>query len=113
MLDSIVFLSIDDVLESHLFQVETYGGDSGLRDAGLLESAIAQPQTSFGGEYLLLIVARHFSKSISVYRINANNSSADKRPVVSVPSRRLSARSRLVAWRARIFSSMVPRVMKR
>lgn len=43
MRDPIAFLSIDDVLESHLFQVETYGGDSGLRDAGLLESAIAQP----------------------------------------------------------------------
>ena len=52
MRDPIAFLSIDDVLESHLFQVETYGGDSGLRDAGLLESAIAQPQASFGGEYL-------------------------------------------------------------
>ena len=43
MRDPIAFLSIDDVLESHLFQTETYGGDSGLRDAGLLESAIAQP----------------------------------------------------------------------
>ncbi len=35
----IIFLSVDDALDSHLFQVETYGGDSGLRDAGLLESA--------------------------------------------------------------------------
>lgn len=52
MRESIAVLSIDDVLESHLFQVETYGGDSGLRDAGLLESAIAQPQASFGGGYL-------------------------------------------------------------
>ncbi len=52
MIEPIAFLSIDDVLESHLFQVETYGGDSGLRDAELLESAVAQPQASFGGEYL-------------------------------------------------------------
>ena len=49
MLEPIIFLSIDYVLESHLFQVETYGGDSGLRDAGLVEPAIAQPQASFDG----------------------------------------------------------------
>lgn len=35
-----------------MFQVETYGGDSGLRDAGLLESAVAQPQASFSAEFL-------------------------------------------------------------
>lgn len=52
MTDGILFLAIDDVLESHAFQVQTYGGDDGLRDIGLLESAIAQPQASFGGNYL-------------------------------------------------------------
>ncbi|MDP1560230.1 MAG: type II toxin-antitoxin system death-on-curing family toxin, partial [Pirellulaceae bacterium] len=29
-----------------------YGGGTGLRDIGLLESALAQPQASFDGEYL-------------------------------------------------------------
>lgn len=48
----ILFLTIDEVLESYTFQIETYGGDSGVRDVGLLESAVAQPQASFGGEYL-------------------------------------------------------------
>ncbi|TWU35375.1 Toxin Doc [Novipirellula aureliae] len=52
MVDGILFLEVDDVLESHAFQVQTYGGDDGLRDAGLLESAIAQPQASFGGDLL-------------------------------------------------------------
>gem|GEM_PF-3064669 len=28
-----------------------YGGSSGLRDRGLLESAVAQPQSSFGGAF--------------------------------------------------------------
>ena len=46
-------------------------------------------------------------------RIRSNNSSAERRPVVSVPSNRLSAKSRFVACRSRIFSSIVPRVMKR
>ncbi len=52
MAERIYFLDLDDVLESHAYQIETYGGDSGLRDVRLLESAIAQPSASFVGEYL-------------------------------------------------------------
>lgn len=29
-----------------------YGGEHGVRDLGLLESAVAQPQATFAGEYL-------------------------------------------------------------
>ncbi|XZE43830.1 type II toxin-antitoxin system death-on-curing family toxin [Pirellulaceae bacterium SH467] len=47
-----VFLTLDDILESHLNQIDTYGGCHGIRDIGLLESAIAQPEASFGGQYL-------------------------------------------------------------
>lgn len=32
--------------------MELYGGDQGLRDLGLLESAIAQPRAGVGGQYL-------------------------------------------------------------
>ncbi len=46
------FLSLDDILESHQFQIESYGGSPGIREIGLLESAIAQPQASFGGQFL-------------------------------------------------------------
>jgi len=46
------FLELDDLLETHAFQIATYGGDTGLRDRNLLESAIAQPQATFGGNYL-------------------------------------------------------------
>jgi death on curing protein len=46
------FLSLDDVLESHAEQIAAYGGSDGIRDAGLLESAVAQPQAMFGGQYL-------------------------------------------------------------
>jgi death-on-curing protein len=48
----VVFLTLDDILESHQNQIETYGGSHGIRDIGLLESAIAQPEASFGGQYL-------------------------------------------------------------
>ncbi len=38
------FLSLDDVLLIHEQQLARYGGSSGIRDQGLLESAIAQPR---------------------------------------------------------------------
>jgi death on curing protein len=46
------FLDVDDVLGIHRLQLERFGGSAGLRDQGLLESAVAQPQASFGEKYL-------------------------------------------------------------
>jgi death on curing protein len=46
------FLTLDEILEIHDDQIVRYGGDVGIRDRGLLESAIAMPQQSFGGQYL-------------------------------------------------------------
>jgi death on curing protein len=45
------FLTLEDVLQIHEDQIERFGGAVGLRDRGLLESAIAQPQASFGGVF--------------------------------------------------------------
>jgi death-on-curing protein len=47
-----LFLSLAHVLRIHRSMIEQYGGEEGIRDAGLLQSAIAVPQASFGGEYL-------------------------------------------------------------
>ncbi|HEY6563704.1 MAG TPA: Fic family protein, partial [Pirellulaceae bacterium] len=46
------FLTLDDVLESHAEQIATYGGDEGIRDLGLLLSALAQPEATFDSHYL-------------------------------------------------------------
>lgn len=46
------FLGIDDVLAIHRDQIERYGGEMGVRDVGLLESAVAMPSASFGGQAL-------------------------------------------------------------
>lgn len=46
------FLALADVLILHADQIALYGGDSGARDLGLLESALAQPQASFDGQQL-------------------------------------------------------------
>ncbi|MGI0493300.1 type II toxin-antitoxin system death-on-curing family toxin [Alkalinema pantanalense CENA528] len=46
------FLTLIEVLELHRRIIEQSGGAFGIRDIGLLESAIAQPRMSFGGEDL-------------------------------------------------------------
>jgi death-on-curing protein len=47
-----LFLTLDEVFSIHADQIERYGGEPGLRDEGLLRSALAQPEASFGGEWL-------------------------------------------------------------
>lgn len=47
-----VFLTLDEVLALHEDQIRRYGGATGLRDPGLLSSAVAKPRASFGGELL-------------------------------------------------------------
>lgn len=47
-----LFLSLDEILEIHDQQIALYGGSDGLRDAAGLESAVATPQVTFGGEFL-------------------------------------------------------------
>ncbi|MBO6535277.1 MAG: type II toxin-antitoxin system death-on-curing family toxin [Balneolaceae bacterium] len=46
------FLDKETILIFHNHQIETYGGSLGIRDEGLLESALALPKQSFGGEYV-------------------------------------------------------------
>jgi death-on-curing protein len=45
-------LTLIEVLELHRRVVEQSGEALGIRDLGLLESAIAQPRMTFGGEEL-------------------------------------------------------------
>jgi death-on-curing protein len=46
------FLTLDEVLAIHAEQIELYGGAVGVRDPGLLSSALAMPEASFDGEHL-------------------------------------------------------------
>jgi death-on-curing protein len=45
------FLDLEDVMELHAEALRRHGGTDGSRDAGLLESALAQPSASFGGQW--------------------------------------------------------------
>ena len=47
-----LFLSLEEVLELHADQLRLFGGTAGIRDKGALESAIAVPFATFGGEFL-------------------------------------------------------------
>lgn len=47
-----LFLTLDEVLGIHADQVRRYGGRPGLRDLGLLRSALAMPETTYEGEFL-------------------------------------------------------------
>ena len=46
------YLSLQEVISLHSLLIAQSGGSDGLRDRGALESAVAQPEASFGGEDL-------------------------------------------------------------
>ncbi len=45
--DVVQFLSLDEVIEIHSVLIERFGGPQGIRDLGLLESALYRPQTGY------------------------------------------------------------------
>ncbi len=46
------FLTLGEIVAIHRDQIARYGGAEGVRDWGLLQSAIAMPAASFGGQFL-------------------------------------------------------------
>jgi death-on-curing protein len=48
----IYFIPKDVVLTIHTDLLQRYGGEFGIRDVGLLDSTLAQPQMDFGGRYV-------------------------------------------------------------
>jgi death-on-curing protein len=47
-----LFLGLDEIIEIHREMIERYGGRAGIRDMGLLESAVAMPRAGVGDQYL-------------------------------------------------------------
>jgi len=47
-----LFLTLDEVLTIHADQIRRYGGRTGLRDLGSLQSALGMPETTFEDELL-------------------------------------------------------------
>lgn len=47
---------IEDIFQIHKFSIIKYGGSEGIREMGNLESAIARPFQTFGGEDLYITI---------------------------------------------------------
>jgi death-on-curing protein len=62
------FLNVSEVIDLHRHGIERYGGLSGIRDRGLLESAVFAPQQTIGGAYvypsLAAIAAAYWMKLV-------------------------------------------------
>lgn len=48
--DRVAWLTRDEVLAIHERVIDRFGGETGLRDAGLLESALYRPRTGYYGD---------------------------------------------------------------
>jgi len=46
-LDEVLFLEVEDVLEAHAVGIARFGGAAGLRDPGLLESAVMAARSGY------------------------------------------------------------------
>ncbi len=51
------FLSVDEVLEIHAALINRFGGADGLRDKGLLESALYRPQSGYYADLVEMAAA--------------------------------------------------------
>jgi len=54
---SVIFLSLDEVLAIHELVLEYGGGTSGVRDLGLVDSAIGRPQTGYYADLVEMAAA--------------------------------------------------------
>ncbi len=52
MTDDPDFLTVEDVLLLHEQQLARYGGGASVRDLAALDSAVAIPRATFGGEFV-------------------------------------------------------------
>jgi len=49
---ALLFLTLDEVLSLHSEQIGQFGGSSGIRDIGLLQSPVGSVEATFGGAFL-------------------------------------------------------------
>lgn len=54
---SVQFLSLEEVLEIHTALIDRFGGANGIRDTGLLESALYRPRTGYYNDLIEMAAA--------------------------------------------------------
>jgi death on curing protein len=70
--NAVQFLSVDEVLAIHERLIECFGGPPGVRDKGLLESALFRPQTGYYKD-LIELAAALFESLILNHPFNDGN----------------------------------------
>lgn len=79
------YLTLPETLELHRRVVERSGGSRGVRDLGALESALAQPRMTFGGEDLYpTVIEKASALGFSLIKnhpfVDGKNASGTRRP---------------------------------
>ena len=84
------YISLDEVIAIHDNMVSLYGGSHGIRDLGLVESAISRPKATFGGADLYPDI---FTKAAALFHsLMFNHAFIDgnKRTTISTTARFLN-----------------------
>lgn len=87
---TIRYIPLDDVLAIHDNMISLYGGSYGIRDVGLIESALSRPKATFGGEDLYTSI---FNKAAALFHsLMFNHAFIDgnKRTTMAVAARFLA-----------------------
>ena len=63
--NNVIYLSVVHVLAIHDQMIKRFGGSSGVRDLGLIESAVGRPQASFDGKDLYKTI---FDKAAALHQ---------------------------------------------
>ena len=96
------YLTVVEVLAMHRDQIERYGGSHGVRDPGLLESALYRPQSSYYADLIEQAAALWESLAQNHAFIDGNKRTAFAPRILFSPS---MAR---VSWRTRRRPQGVP-----
>jgi death on curing protein len=74
--NTVVFLSRDEALEIHRVLLERFGGPAGIRDTGLLESALYRPRTGHYADLAEMAAALFESLIMNHPFVDGNNRAA-------------------------------------
>ena len=78
----IQFITLEQVLTIHERMIGRYGGESGIRDVGLIDSAVMMPQQAFGGQRLHPTIAS--MAAAYMYHLAGNHGFVDGNKRVAV-----------------------------
>ena len=74
--EAVQFLSVDEAIAIHDQLIERFGGASGIRDQGLLESALYRPQTGYYGDLAEMAAALFQSLLLNHAFVDGNKRAA-------------------------------------